>query len=274
MEEQIREPGFSGKYYPADEIQAGREISLLLESSPELNLSQPPRAVIIPHDSLSRSGGVAARAVRPLLEYRYRRLVIITPSHAEEFPFVSIFSGKAYQTSLGTVEVDAQLCTKLAEYDPEIALTEKGHSSGEVGIEAALPFFQWAFGNFRVVPISMGLQSQFQIEQLSKAIIHTVPPENTLLVASSNFGYRLPEAKVREQLQLAASLLETMDEETFWDHVVAHKIDLCGYGAVLTVLAVAQKWGARHSRVLLNRTSADIDGNSGEATGYLSAIFY
>lgn len=272
--EKIRSAGVAGMFYPGDPVMLERELSLLLEAAPLLELPRPVKSLIVPHAGYVYSGGVAARAYRQIFDAPVKQAVIIAPSHKDAFDFISVFNGDAYRTPLGDVPVDKEAAAALADFHSDIVLSDQGHSSSEHSLEVQLPFLQWILGNFRLIAISMGDQNYEQSEVLADALTKSLDTSRTIFVASSDLSHFHPDTRARVLDQVAQSDIESFDEEKLWQDITEGRTEMCGYGPVITVMKTARKLGAETSRVILYRNSGDITGERNEVVGYLSAVLY
>ncbi len=269
-----RKAGVAGLFYSRDKLILERELSMLLEAPPVMNLPRRIRALIVPHAGYLYSGGVAARAYSQILNADYRKVVVIAPSHKDSFDFCSIYSGLGYRTPLGDISLDESIAQRLIDSSPNIRYSELGHSSSEHSLEVQLPFLQWSLGKFKMIPISMGEQSEALIKNLSKSLSEVLSPDHTLIVASSDLSHMYSDHQARSLDQLAVDAINDFDEEALWQEIQAGRTEMCGYGPVIAAMKTARQMGARQARVLLYRNSGDITGNLDEVVGYLAAIIY
>ena len=126
-------------------------------------IKEPVLAVVSPHAGYPYSGPVAAYSYAVLKGRKFARVVVISPSHFEGFSFASVYQGDAYATSPGNIPVDKLFAAQLAESNPLIKLSTRGHGHvegrGEHSLEVELPFLERVLRNFKLVPIVMGEQS-------------------------------------------------------------------------------------------------------------------
>ncbi|MBN2366148.1 MAG: AmmeMemoRadiSam system protein B [Calditrichaeota bacterium] len=269
-----REPGVAGTFYSRDKLILERELSMLLEAAPVINLPNSIQAIIVPHAGYLFSGGVAARAYSQLLNRDFKRVVVIAPSHQETFDFVSIFNGIGYRTPIGDIQIDEPLCRKLADLSGIVRFSEQGHSSAEHSLEVQLPFLQWCLPEFRLIPVVMGSQDEKLIQELSHLLSEVLSPEETLMVASTDLSHKHPDQKARRLDEAAVQAINAFDDVQLMKDVREGRIEMCGSGPAVVSMRVARNLGARHSRVLLYRNSGDITGNFKEVAGYLAAVIY
>ena len=118
----IRRSTVAGSFYPADPGTLTSQIEGFLSKVMPVNISNI-RTVISPHAGYIYSGQVAAYSFRQVQGSNYDSIIIIAPSHAEYFDFVSVYNGDAYQTPLGTVAVDKDRVTRLNDSGTRIEIT-------------------------------------------------------------------------------------------------------------------------------------------------------
>ncbi len=270
----IRPPGVAGTFYSGDKMILERELSLFFEAAPVVESSRPVAAIIAPHAGYIYSGGVAARAYRQILGAKYRRVVILAPSHHEEFPFASIYNGPGYRTPLGEIEIDLGAAQELTAFDSRIQFSEAGHGLKEHSLEVQLPFLQWSLNKFKLIPISIGRQEFELMKILGEALPKVLPPGESLIVASSDLSHFHPDDRARMLDQVARENIEKFNEDELWEDINARRTQMCGYGPVIAAMKAARNMGAEEAKVLLYRNSGDITGNRDDVVGYLSAILY
>jgi AmmeMemoRadiSam system protein B len=271
---EYRSPGVAGSFYSRDKIILERELSMLLEASSVLNIPRPIRALIAPHAGYLYSGGVAARAYTQIINKTFSRVVVIAPSHQDFFSFISIYDGLGYETPFGEIKIDEEVSNKLVQYHQDIRFSAMGHSAKEHSIEVQLPFLQWCLSKFKIVPISMGDQSETFIETLSEALSNCLPPDDSLIVASSDLSH-MHSSQIAVMLdQVAKENIVNLNAEKLVTDISNGRTEMCGYGPVAVAINTARSLGAKESKVLLYRHSGEISGNNNEVVGYLSAIFY
>ncbi len=62
-----------------------------------------------------------------LKDKNYKTVIVISPSHSEYFPGISIYDGDAYETPFGIVEIDQTVTDKLVENSKTIFRGIQGH---------------------------------------------------------------------------------------------------------------------------------------------------
>ncbi|MCL4417715.1 MAG: AmmeMemoRadiSam system protein B, partial [Actinobacteria bacterium] len=141
ISEDIRENIAAGSFYPSNPKTLEDMVKKFLDSAEEKKINKI-KALVCPHAGYIYSGQVAACSYRQVMSKEFNTVIIIAPSHSENFDFNSIYNGKAYHTPLGMVSIDNESCEKLAASDSRhIKLSKYGHGA-EHSLEVQLPFMQ------------------------------------------------------------------------------------------------------------------------------------
>jgi AmmeMemoRadiSam system protein B len=270
----FRKPAVAGSFYSRDKRILERELGMLLEAAPVLNLPRKIKAIVSPHAGYLYSGGVAARGYSLILNTNYKRVVIIAPSHEDRFEYSSIFDGAGYSTPFGEVAIDLNLSQKLTTVSEHLRLSNSGHSHAEHSIEVQLPFLQSCLGKFQIIPIAMGTQTTEQIEALSEILCQNLPRNDTIILASTDLSHGHPHEIAKKMDQVAVDAINAFDENMLWREIQEGQTEMCGYGPAMVAMKTARHLGAKDSKVLLYRNSGDISGDYLNVVGYLSAIIY
>ncbi len=109
-------PSFAGSFYPRAADKLSRTVTDLL-SAARAKGRAGVRGIIAPHAGYVYSGPVAAEAFASArsVESRFRRAVIIGPSHFVLFHGVAAPSHRAFATPLGEIPIDTGAVRTLAE---------------------------------------------------------------------------------------------------------------------------------------------------------------
>ena len=180
----------AGAWYPRTERDI-REMAAQWEAAAtndEAAAPEKPNVLILPHAGWAYSGRTAWRAVRLVRDARFRRVVILAPSHRAwiENRLVAPESG-AVSTPLGEIRIDKDWLGRLellapVQRDDRIHLAE--HSA-----QIEFPLLQLALGkDFTIVPLVMGAFGPDQMAMCARALSRLMDAE-TLLVISSDFTH-------------------------------------------------------------------------------------
>ncbi|HVR29364.1 MAG TPA: AmmeMemoRadiSam system protein B [Thermoanaerobaculia bacterium] len=251
-----RRAAVAGLFYPAP----GRELratvrGLLDGASPS---GPPPKAVIAPHAGYPYSGPVAASAFRCAAARRaaIRRVVLVGPSHFVRFAGVASSGALAFETPLGTVEVDTIAQDALSAL-PFVTALPEAHAR-EHCLEVELPFLQEILGPFRIVPLVVG---DATTEEVGRALELAWGGDETLVVVSSDLSHYHDYDTART---IDAATARAIEELRFADIEPEHA---CGSLAIRGLLWVARRKGLRAATLDL-RSSGDTAGPRHEVVGY------
>jgi AmmeMemoRadiSam system protein B len=149
-QQEVRQAGVAGSFYPADPVALSAMIDDMLAHVPAQTIAGPIIAAVAPHAGYPYSGPVAAYTYAALKGQKYSRVVVIAPSHFEAFDFTSVYEGDAYATPLGTIPVDKEFARQLTKMNSSMRLSTKGHdptaAGAEHAIEVELPWLQRVLG--------------------------------------------------------------------------------------------------------------------------------
>ena len=180
----------AGSWYPGTE----REIRALAEkweaaAAREVEAQAIGQNVLVlPHAGWAYSGETAWTAVRMVRGAKFRRVVVLAPSHRAwiENRLVAPES-EAVSTPLGEIKVDRGWLDRLALVAP-VARNDRIHSA-EHSAQIEYPLLQLALGNgFTIVPLIVGSFGQDQMGMCARALSRLMDAE-TLLVISSDFTH-------------------------------------------------------------------------------------
>ncbi len=268
----IRKATVAGYFYPSNPQKLSDEIETLLSiSNPEITL-QNITGIISPHAGYIYSGRTAAFAYNLLRNKPIDKVIIISPSHREYFPGVSIYNGDGYETPLGIVEINRELADNIVNGQKIIYKGIEGHTE-EHAIEVQIPFLQKVLTEFKIVPIVMGDQSQLFIAALANRI-HQVADETTLIVASSDLSHYYSK---QEADKLDTVIENDINEFNFkkLQHDLDHKNgEACGGGSIVAMMEAASLMNKKNAKVLNRSNSGDTTGDYSGVVGYLSAAVY
>ena len=150
--------------------------------------SEAPNVLILPHAGWAYSGETAWTAVRMVRGAKFRRVVVLAPSHRAwiENRLVAPESD-AVSTPLGEIKVDRDWLDRLSLVAP-VARNDRVHSA-EHSAQIEYPLLQLALGDgFTIVPLVIGSFEADQMGMCARALARLMDVE-TLLVVSSDFTH-------------------------------------------------------------------------------------
>jgi AmmeMemoRadiSam system protein B len=268
----IRHQQVAGYFYPAEKDKLQKDISLMLQLAKTEKSFDKIFGIISPHAGYIYSGRTAAYAYNLLKNKNYKTVIIISPSHSEFFPGISIFDGDAYETPLGIVEIDQEVTDKLVEKSKTIFRGIQGHRK-EHALEVQIPFLQSVLTNFKIVPIVMGDQSKRFVDELAQKISE-VADNSTLVIASSDMSHFYSSNEADRLDSVVEKRISEFDFENLLKDLDRHDCEACGGGPISVMLKAASLKNINKSFVLNRSDSGDVTGDKSEVVGYLSAVVY
>jgi AmmeMemoRadiSam system protein B/AmmeMemoRadiSam system protein A len=279
----VRQPGVAGAFYPADAKQLARMIDQFLAQAKAPEIKEPIVGIVSPHAGYVYSGPVAAYSYALIKGMKPARVVVIAPSHFDNFPFSSVYNGDAYATPLGQIPVDKDFAARLAKMSPLIKLSDQGHAplpaavaaqvheGGEHSLEVQLPFLQRVLGPFKLVPIVMGDQN-YEIERaLGVALAKMGIGGETLIVASSDLSHYHP---YEQAVSLDHKTLKAIEEGDYLGlsrNFEARVWEACGGGPIVAAMIAAERLGGGspgQAHVIHYANSGDTTGERDRVVGY------
>ena len=266
----IRPPAVAGTFYPGNAKTLQKDLDeLFLRAKPASPLGSLV-ALISPHAGYMYSGFTAAHGYKLLQGQKFDCVVIVAPSHREYFEGVSVYSGSAYQTPLGTFPVDEGLRSDLLEASDIIESSARGHGS-EHAIEVQLPFLYSMLGEIKILPVIMGDQQRNLCYELGEALGVILKDKRCLLVASTDLSHYYPYDTAKQIDQRTIDDIQRFDYEHLMDDIDNNIAEACGGGPTVAVLSAARQLGATDVQILHHCNSGDITGDHSGVVGYVSA---
>jgi len=268
----IREPAVAGMFYPSSPRELKEQINLLLESTHSDEIFENPFGIISPHAGYVYSGKTAAHAYNTICGKNFSTVVIISPSHREYFPGVSIYNGDAYRTPLGDVYLNKEMISQLSENSKLIFEGMNGHRA-EHAVEVQIPFLQMVLNEFQIVPIVVGDQRKLFVNDLAEKLAAVVDA-NTLVVASSDLSHFHTKQEADILDSIVEERIEKFEYEKLLYDLETEKCEACGGGPIVAMMKTADLKNKKKSKILSRSDSGDITGDNSEVVGYLSAVIY
>jgi hypothetical protein len=288
----------AGAFYPADPKELAQMIDGLLAQNTVPQVQGPLVALICPHAGYIFTGPVAAACFAQLKGRKYTRVVIIAPSHFDNFDFSSIYAGDAYATPLGNVPVDKDFRAKLAQLSSTIKISDRGHvqvgEHAEHSLEVQLPWLQRTLGDFKLVPIIMGDQNYSLDRALGRALAKALSADAGTLALSPDAERKAGTAEGGTQTLILVSsdlshyhdyaYANNIDHQTLqaiedWDYLSLSRHfarqfrgvqtwEACGGGPIIAGMIAAEGLGATHAQILKYLNSGDTANDKSRVVGY------
>jgi MEMO1 family protein len=269
---QVRKPAVAGYFYPAEASKLKNEIELLLSIASGDKIDSRIFGIVSPHAGYIYSGKTAAFGYNQLDKDKIRKVIILSPSHREYFPGTSVYSGDAYQTPLGTVQVNKEIADNLIVNAKTIFKGVKGHKE-EHAVEVQIPFLQTVLNDFEIIPVVIGDQGKLYVDELSEKLAEVMDDE-TIIVSSSDLSHYYSRAVADKLDSIVEKDINDFNYSELQENFEAKKCEACGAGTIIAMMKSANKLNFRKSKVLHRSNSGDTTGDNNEVVGYLSAVVY
>jgi AmmeMemoRadiSam system protein B len=255
----VRPPAAAGRFYPADPDELAALVDRLLDAAPRPALPAGMlRALVVPHAGYVYSGAVAAAGFAAIRAGAADlRVALLGPSHFAPLQSPAISEADAWQTPLGSIPVDRELCAVALAAG---AVSNERPHSIDHALEVQLPFLQRRAGRgLRVVPIAVGPAAG------AAELVAALSGEALIVVSSDLSHYHEDTAARRIDSRTAQAVLR-LDDAALGD------LDACGIHALRALLRHAGR--NRWTPTLLDqRTSADAGGDRRQVVGYAAFAF-
>ena len=237
-----------------------KQIESLLASSYQAPAEEEVLALIVPDTNLLRTGHVSADVFKTVMGHEYETVILVSPSHMGSFGRMTICDLKAYQTPLGSLDINIRVCHELCDEDDDIFLDDTGHFHTH-GIDVQLPFLQNVLPEFDVVPIVMGTESPDFCRELGAAIGAIMFNRKTLLVASADIQCTEPDS-----LDTFRDAVEQGDVDALFPLLFSTEVDVLGKGALLVAMIASLRRRAKRFQIL------SLDAPENGTPGHIGAI--
>jgi AmmeMemoRadiSam system protein B len=267
----VRRPAVSGRFYPAQPNVLTQQLDQYLAAPVALEKAESALGCMVPHAGYIYSGKVAG-AVFQRLPAR-ATYVILCPNHTGRGAPLAMVSAGEWQTPLGNIPIDTDLAGAL-QHSCHLLMEDSKAHEGEHAIEVELPFLQRSIGEFRLVPIAIGVSRYAALEALGHGIGRAVKASQVpvMIVASSDMNHYEPDDVTRIKDRKAIDQLLALDPAKLYEVVREEEISMCGYGPAVAMLTAVKDLGATRAELVRYATSAETSGDYKEVVGYAGIV--
>ena len=280
----LRQPAVAGAFYPANpEILEKTIEKCFLDDFgvgeiPDIGKFEGrdyPMNIMVPHAGYQYSGAIASHGYCKLVQNGFPEVfIILSPNHTGYGSEVSVFNEGEWITPLGSVQIDNEFANSLI-FHSDIASADFLAHKYEHSIEVQLPFLQYFSNDFKIVPVTMGSQSFTATNDLAKAIFEAGNELNRpyAVIASTDLSHFNNQEKANTVDGYVLEDIEDMNEFKLFEEVIQYNITMCGYGPVMTTIALSKMTNKSNCEILAYKTSGDVTGDFSSVVGYASGIF-
>ncbi|MEM5813053.1 MAG: AmmeMemoRadiSam system protein B [Candidatus Aenigmatarchaeota archaeon] len=262
----MRSPAAIG-FYPGEKEELKRMLEKLISKDAK---KYDAIAAIVPHAGYIYSGKVAG-ATYSAIKTNKNIFAIFCPNHTGLGSKISLSQDK-WLTPLGEVET---LKFEKASESNMIKIDELAHKY-EHSLEVQLPFLQYLFKDFSILPICLSMLSLKDIKKLANEIID----KRFFYIASSDFTHYGPmygfdpfEGSIEEKLEKvkemdmkAIDLILKIQPERFYNFVIDNDLTICGFIPITLLLFVLKGLGAKEGKLISYASSYEVSKNSSFVT--------
>lgn len=268
---EVRKPYVAGRFYPAKKAEIEDLLNKILEKEkPGIDVSLSALKIIggvIPHAGYVYSAYQAIHffEILKLSLQTFDSILIINPNHTGYGEDMSVDVNESWETPIGKVELDTEFVQELDL--PRSAIAHKYEHSGEVILPYLQSFTDFAF---RIVPVCMKIQTPEKALDLANRIYLAARnlKRKILVLASSDFSHQVDPEFGRIQDERVVHHILEKDITGIYSEVRHHKISVCGYGPIMTLVAYSQLLSHNSEFKVLKK------GNSGEVYPSDSVVDY
>jgi len=253
----VRPAAVAGRFYPGEAGVLRREVGALLADAP--HGGPRPKALVVPHAGYVYSGPTAAAAYALLdgVAHTIRRVVLLGPSHHVALRGAAVPAAAFFETPLGRVPLDREAIVRLVEAGLA-GVSDEPHRF-EHALEVQLPFLQAQLGDFRLLPVAVGVGRPEGVADLLDAVWGG---DETLIVVSTDMSHFHPHAEARAMDQATCAAILARDARLRGEQA-------CGCHALNGLLESARRKDLA-LRLLDMRNSGDTAGPRDRVVGYAS----
>ncbi|MEL6824073.1 MAG: AmmeMemoRadiSam system protein B [Calditrichota bacterium] len=246
-----------------------RKISFLLEQSPLLEAADSIHisSVVIPASDLTISGGVAARAMRQVLKGSYSTVVLL---HQTDLPLnrsyiVSPDIVPGFSTNLN---YDMPLRRELLSF-PGVESLPESTNIRTSPLSNAMLYLKWLERPLDVLPLVCGELQENEAEALARHIgLATASRPRTLFITATDI---VSQRSIEDATGLSDWIVPAIED---MEAGLLYGIAPESAASVDVAVTFAKEREAVYAKVLLYRTTEDVQPNAAAVDGYLSAVFY
>ena len=218
-------------------------------------------AYVVPHAGYRFSGPTAAHAYARLRgRTDVDRVVLLGPAHFVPLYGCAVPAVDTWLTPLGEVAIDIAGAKALVEAG-HAAIDDQPHAP-EHSLEVQLPFLQRTLGDFRVLPIAVGVSSVDDVAAcVAGALAYPSRADRTVVICSTDLSHYLDEDSANAQDEQTVRAIGELAPERIG------VTDACGAYALRGLLGWA-RLNELTVQVLRRCTSASTGGPSSRVVGY------
>lgn len=246
-----RIPTVAGQFYDKDSDKLKDTIKKFLENAKDFSKKfqkNTVRAIIVPHAGYTYSGKTAAITMSTAANKKYKRIIVIAPSHYVGFEGVALPSYSKCQTPIGDIPVDLE-ALKQIPHNSTFINNEKAHTF-EHSLEVELPLIKYLFPETPVLPLVCGRVDDSMIKKIIEAL-YQFWDNDTFWVISSDFTHYGQSFQYVPFTDYIPKNLEKLDKgaieqilelnpSAFMNYIDRTGATICGKFPIFVLLSIAK----------------------------------
>ncbi|MDO5552555.1 MAG: AmmeMemoRadiSam system protein B [Planctomycetia bacterium] len=258
----IKKPSVAGQFYSSEKDELLHQLSEFKRKSVRGNDEARSRLVIAPHAGYVYSGQLMSESIHSLRD-DLENIFIIAPAHRVPFIGLALTGYDAWQTPLGTIDVNQDL-NKILIRELSAACFDEAFQP-EHAAEVQVPFIQFRFGSgVKIVPVLVGRAVPGKVIEILNRFYDD--PKNGFII-SSDLSHFLPARQANELDAATARMIESGDVSRF------RADQACDATGVCASVQFAAKRGWSFIRNALCN-SGDVTGDRSQVVGYGSWFLF
>ncbi|OGR97207.1 MAG: hypothetical protein A2016_03125 [Elusimicrobia bacterium GWF2_62_30] len=268
----------AGRFYEAEAKALRATVSGFLTggSGPSGSL----KGILAPHAGYPYSGAAAGAVFSALKNIPFETLVIIATGHTMALKNGALYCGGGFETPLGTVDVDEELCAELLKEKKLFENLPRAHAS-EHAVEVQLPFLQALRGDtVKIVPLLFNSSDEELLEDAGRALGRAMKGRKALFCVSSDLSHYPPGniaelsdrsvlLALRQAMRSAAPAYFGMANGLLLDKCSGYlDTTACGQAAMTVGAAAALELGGDDFELELYTHSGKVSGDNKAVVGY------
>ncbi|HPJ11849.1 MAG TPA: AmmeMemoRadiSam system protein B [Caldisericia bacterium] len=227
-------------------------------------------SAIIPHAGYIYSGSVAIKTLSciPLP----KTIVIIGVNHTGIGRPLSVWSKGRWETPFGWIPVDEALASKIIQTDPHFESDYKAHLE-EHSIEVILSLLASFSTNFQVLPITMGYQDVYSVEELGTLLSSISTTHPVFVIASSDMSHYIPKDQAYQYDQNILQHWYSLHWKEAIETAEQNDYSVCGIGPGSVSCLYAQQKGASKGILVDYSHSGEVTKDNDAVVSYAGVLF-
>ncbi|GAB6066441.1 AmmeMemoRadiSam system protein B [Aquifex pyrophilus] len=264
----VRTPAVAGTFYPSRREELEKLINLLCGEEPKEKIKA--KAVLVPHAGYIYSGRTACEVYKSVEIPEH--VVLLGPNHTGYGEPISVYSGDAWETPFGYVEIDKSLREEVLKF-PYAKQDEYAHLY-EHSLEVQLPFLQrYAKREFKILPIVLAFIDYEVAKSFGRFLGEVLKGKDALIVISSDMSHYIPADEARKKDEILISAMERLNTEELYFKAVQYNITMCGVVPAVVGIEAAKVLGATKGVVIDYTNSGVVTGDYSQVVAYLGMVF-